>query len=247
MRLFPALFCCVLLESVPLGAFDSGIQEIGAELSFKPEYHRSFGYCQQFAATGEALLQDSYSVHGGLALGQTGDKFDLGIFLAAGYRFPIPLDLKIRLAYLYNVIPGYRHQTNTLFPSLSYLGRWGGFDLGPSLRFTEFNQEFPILEPILSFRAFVRLLRRERIGLLAGIGNFSAFTMGNLGAYYLFLENQITLKEGSPSGFFSMPHFKGRPPRVSFINRLDLCQTGSIGLTSTFQGFAWQGGLRLSW
>jgi hypothetical protein len=247
MRLFLALCCCALLGAAPLGAFGQGIRGIGAELSFKPEYHRGFGYCPQFAAAGEAFFQGSYSIHGGLALGRTGNKFDLGIFLAAGYRFPIPLDLKVRLAYLYNTIPGYRYQTNTLFPSLSYLGKWGGLDLGPSLRFTEFYRESPIFEPVLSFRAFARLLERERIGLAAGIGNFSAFATGNLGSYHLFLENRISLKPESRPGFFPMPHYRGRPPRVSFVNKLDLCQTGSIGLTSAFQGFAWQGRLRLSW
>jgi hypothetical protein len=222
-------------------------RRIHAELSFTPEYHRSFGYCQQFAAAGEVLFRDCYTVQGGLALGQAGAEFDIGLFLAAAYRFPLPVDLRFRLSYLYNAVPGYRYSANTLFPSLSYLGKWWGLDLGSSLRFTAFGADPSIFEPFFNFKVFGHILNRNTVRLVAGISNFSAFKTGNLGAYYLFLENRIDIKEELLSRHVSVPA-PGRPlPRVSLINRLDFYQTGANGFASAFQGFAWQGGVRFSW
>jgi hypothetical protein len=244
---FLGLCWFVLFGAAGLGAFDVGLRGIRAEFTFKPEYHRSFDYCQQFATVAEALIQDSYTIRGGLALGQTGTEFDVGIFLGAAYRFPLSVDLRFHLSYLYNAIPGYRYRTNTLFPFLSYLGKWWGLDLGPSLRFTSFGTGPSIFEPIVNFRVFVHILNKDMVKLLAGVGNFSAFSTGNLGAYYSFLENRIDLKEGTLSCGLSALSFRGQVPRLSLINRLEFYQTGSIGLTSAFQGFAWQGGVRLSW
>jgi hypothetical protein len=246
---FRGLVLCwfVLFEAAGLGAIDLGLRGIRAEFSFKPEYHRSFEYCQQFAAVVEALIQESCTIRGGLSLGQTGTEFDVGVFLGAAYRFPLPIDLRFHLSYLHNAIPGYRYRTNTLFPFVSYLGKWGGLDLGPGLRFTEFDRGPSIFEPIVNFRVFVHILDKDMVKLLAGAGNFSAFSTGTLGAYYTFLENRIDLKEGYLSHGLSALSFRGQVPRVSLINRLEFYQTGSIALTSAFQGFAWQGGVRLSW
>jgi hypothetical protein len=232
----------LLLCSVCLGALDFG--EIHADLTYKPEYHRSFGFCQEFAAAGELLIRNSYGFQGGIALGKTGREFDLDIFLGGSYRLPLPVKLQIRFLYIYNSIPAYTYKANTLFPFLSYRGKWGGADLGSAFRFTIFDSEYPaIVEPVLGARIFLSFPFLKRLDLAVGLGNFSVFNTGNLGAYFLFLESRVDLSGLGP--FKRLGEWGG--PLVSLINNLEFYQTGSIGLTAAFQGLAWQTGFRLSW
>jgi hypothetical protein len=235
----PLLFC-----SAWLGALDFG--EVHADLTFKPELHRSFGFCREFAVAGESLIRDSYGFQGGIALGKIGREFDLDVFLGGSYLLPLPVKVKvqIRFLYIYDTIPAYTYTGNTLFPFLSLRGKWGGVDLGSAFRFTIFNSEYPaVFEPILGARIFLSFPLWERVELAAGLGNFSLFNMGNLGAYFLFLENRVDLGGLRP---FSRLQERGGP-LVSLINNLEFYQTGSIGLAAAFQGFAWQTGLRFSW
>jgi hypothetical protein len=232
------LLCC----SLRLGALEFG--EIHADLSFKSELHRSFGFCREFAAAGESLIRNSYGFQGGIALGKTGGELDIDLFLGSSYLLPLPVKLRIRFLYIYNAIPAYTHKSNTLFPFLSFQGKWGGADLGAACRFTIFNADYPaIFEPVLGARIFLNFPFWERVKLAAGLGNFSIFNMGNLGAYFLFLESRADL-----SGLRYFKRLKERGgPQVSLINNLEFYQTGSIGLAAAFQGFAWQTGLRFSW
>jgi hypothetical protein len=238
------LFLPLLLCSVALGAFDLrdlGIGDVDAEISFKPEYSRNMGFCYEFAFIGDAEIEKSLLVQGGIALGQTGEEFDLDLFLDAGYRLPLPLsiDLSVHLEYLYNTIPGYLYQTNSLFPHLSYRNKWVGADLGSTLRFTTFDSELISFEPIISLRLFVNVLNLKLFKLLIGAGNFSTFNLGNLGAYYLFLRGRFDLA-GRQEWIYGSPS-------VSLVNTLNLYQTGSIALTSTLQSIAWQWGVCFSW
>jgi hypothetical protein len=235
---FPLLFC-----SVCLGALE--FNEIHTDLTIKPEFHRSFGFCQEFAAEGELVIQNSYGVQGGIALGQTGKEFDLDMFMGSSYLLPLPVSLKIRLLYIYNTIPAYTYRTRTLFPLLSFQGKWGGADLGTILRFTAFDSDPAIFEPILGARVFFNFPAMGLLKLTVGLGNFSVFNAGNLGAYYLSLESKIDIN-GSRL-IKGLRERWDRAPLVSLINNLELYQTGSIGLASAFQGFAWRGGFRLSW
>jgi hypothetical protein len=239
---FLLLFCSACLGALEFNAID----EIHADFTIKPEYHRSFGFCQEFAGAGELVIRNSYALQGGIALGQTGREFDFDMFLGGSYLLPLPVSLRIRLLYIYNTIPAYTYRTNTLLPFLSFQGKWGGADLGTILRFTVFDSDFPaIFEPILGARFFFIFPAMGRLKLTVGLGNFSVFNAGNLGAYYLFLESGIDV-----NGLRLIKGLKeklDKAPLVSLINNLEFYQTGSIALASAFQGFAWRGGFRLSW
>jgi hypothetical protein len=227
-----------------LGALEFG--EIHVDLTIKPEYHRSFGFCQEFAAAGEQFIGNSCAVRGGIALGRTGREFDLDMFLGASYLLPLPVELSIQILYIYNTIPAYTYQTNTLFPFLSLQRKWGGLDLGAAFRFTIFDSaSSAIFEPIWGARIFLAVPALDRIKFTVGVSNFSMFSTGNLGAYYLFLKSRIDLNESRPVK--KLRERWKKSPRISLINNLELYQTGSIALTSIFQGFAWQGGVSLVW
>ncbi|MDR0400910.1 MAG: hypothetical protein LBH51_08205 [Treponema sp.] len=237
--IFPFLLCTVWLRALEFG-------ETHADLVFKPEYHRSFGYCQEFALSGEQIIENSYTVQGGIALGQTGSEFDIDLYLGGAYLFPLPFNLSIRLLYIYNAIPAYTYQTNTLFPFLSLRRKWGGLDLGTAFRFTRFDSApSAIFEPIFSIRLFLDILTLNRIKLLMGLGNFSPFHVGNLGAYYLFFESRIDMQGSRPVRALREIWRDG--PLVSLISGLELYQTGGMALASTFQGLALRWGLGFSW
>jgi hypothetical protein len=247
--LLPFLLCIV-----SLGAFGQGLilDGLETEFTFQPEYNRSVGFCYEFTAAGELVIAESYTAQAGIALGQTGKEFDLDIMLGAAYRLPLPIDLKVRTMYLYSTIPEYRYQANSLLPYLSYRGKWVGADLGVTLRFTAFNEEPAIFEPVFSARIFANILNTDKVKLMAGIGNFSSFRIGNLGDYYLFLGNRIAVnrkqeggsdqQQGKRSGLRGIAR-----PLIFLINDFNLYQTGSSGLASTLQGVAWRGGVGLSW
>ncbi|MDR3247668.1 MAG: hypothetical protein LBT39_02675 [Treponema sp.] len=237
--LLPLVFCSVVLGALDLE--ELGIGDVGAELSVKPEYSRNMGFCYEFALIGKAEFKESLLARGGIALGQTGKEFDLDLFLDAGYRLPLPLsiDLSVHFEYLYNTIPEYLYQVNSLFPYLSYRNKWIGADLGSTLRFTTFDSELISFEPILSVRLFVNVFNLEQFNLLIGAGNFSTFSLGNLGAYYLFMKSQFNFDERQEWIYGS--------PLVSLISTVNLYQTGSIGLTSTLQSISWEWGVCFSW
>jgi hypothetical protein len=230
-----------------LGALD--FREIHAGFTIKPEYHRSFGFCQEAAVTGEALIGDAYGFQGSAALGKTGKEFDFDLFLGASYLLPLPVNLAFRFLYIYNAIPAYSYQTNTLFPLLSYQGKWGGAELGIAFRFTVFAWEYPaIFEPVLGGRFFLNFPFFKKVKLAAGFGNFSTFYIGNLGAYFLFVESRIELNGPRPAeNPGTRREGREKAPLVSLTNNLEIYQTGSIALTAAFQGLAWQGGIRFSW
>jgi hypothetical protein len=226
-----------------LGALEFGGTRL--DLTIKPEYHRSLGFCQEFAAAGEQLIGASCAVRGGIALGQTGREFDFDMFLGGSYLLPLPVELSAHVLYIYNTIPAYTYQTNTLVPFLSFRRNWGGVDLGAAFRFTLFDSASSIFEPVWAARLFFAVPALDKIKLTVGIGNFSVFNAGNLGAYYFYVKSRIDLREFRPVK--ELRERWGIRPRIYLINNLELYQTGSIALTSTFQGFAWQGGIGLAW
>jgi hypothetical protein len=226
-----------------LGALEFGGTRL--DLTIKPEYHRSLGFCREFAAAGEQVIGNSCTVRGGIALGRTGREFDFDTFLGSSYLLPLPVELSVHLLYIYNTIPAYTYQTNTLFPFLSFRRNWGGLDLGAAFRFTIFDSSSSIFEPVWGARIFFTVPALDKIKLTVGIGNFSFFNVGNLGAYYFYVKSRIDLCEFQPVK--KLRERWGRIPRIYLINNLELYQTGSIALTSTFQGFAWQGGIGLLW
>jgi len=67
-----------------------------------------------------------------------------------------------------------------------------------------------------------------RIGLKAA--NFSDFTSYNFGAYFLNLNSAIRLNK-----------------KISLINEIEIHQSGSSTLASTFYGLIYRGGVALLW
>jgi hypothetical protein len=127
-------------------------------------------------------------------------------------------------------MPDYEMYAHALLPTVAYKNKWVGMALGVNFRFTSFFGESPIFESMLAFSGFINFVNTERIRAGVECSNYGDFNAGNAGAYYLSLNGDITVAEG-----------------VVVCNRLELYQSGSIGLSSTFYGIAFRAGILFSW
>jgi hypothetical protein len=202
------------------------------DLKSKVEYNRSFRYCYGGQADGSLEFNGRYAVLGGLYSGRLGgEEPEISAFVGHRYLLPLArLSLRINLTYLYNGIPGYKYDSHSLIPFASIEGKYGGFYLGNTLRFTVYGDSPAIFEPVLAYSVFINIINNRKTRLSIGIANFSPFVAGNFGSYYFTVASLVRLTD-----------------TVALVNEFDSYQTGSVGLTSVLYGIAWRGGVRLTW
>ncbi|MDR0586242.1 MAG: hypothetical protein LBG26_03285 [Treponema sp.] len=230
--------CCFffLITAVSgVDALDVYLTGIEAEFDIKPEFNRAFYYCIDTSLTGALELNNYLTLGGGFSLGGLGFVTGNGVlaynaFGRAGFRFPMRFPLELGLSYIYNGIPDYKTGMHTMLPLLSSRWKWVGFSLGTTLRYTVYDQEAPLFEPILAFLVFANFIDTQDLRAGLRIANFSDFLAGNMGAYFLNLNVSIGLGK-----------------RLYLINEIELYQTGSVGLTSAFYGIAYRGGVKYQW
>jgi hypothetical protein len=216
-------------------ALDIYLTGIEAELDVKGEFNRAFYYCADTALTGMLEVNNYFTLGGGLSLRGlglgTGDgALSYSAFGKTGFRFPMRFPLELGFSYIYNGMPDYKTGIHTMLPLVSRRWKWAGFSLGTALRYTVYDRKTPIFEPILAFLVFANFINTEDIRAGLKIANFGDFSAGNMGAYFLNLNVSIGLGK-----------------RLYFINEIELYQTGSVGLSSTFYGAAYRGGIKYQW
>ena len=216
-------------------AFDIYLTGTEVELDIKGEFNRTFYYCADTALTGVLEINNYFTLGGGFSLGGLGfatgnSTLTYNALGKAGFRFPMRFPLELGFFYIYNGMPDYKTGMHTMLPLLSSRWKWTGFSLGTALRYTVYDQEAPVFEPILVFLFFVNFINTENIRAGLKTANFSDFLVGNMGAYFLNLNVSIGLGK-----------------RLYFINEIELYQTGSVGLTSAFYGIAYRGGIKYQW
>jgi hypothetical protein len=204
----------------------------GKELSFyfRSEYNRAFYYAQDIQATADIELNGRCAIRGGLALGSTGNEFDIKAFAGGEAALPFVIPLSLGLAWRYDGSPRYETHSHALLPLVSLKGRWAGISLGTNFRLTSFFNEPPIFETMLSFSAYVNFFMNRILRLGLRCANFSDFAAGNMGAYFFSLDSSLRLNE-----------------RISLVNEINVLQSGSVALTAALYGIAWRGGVSFSW
>jgi hypothetical protein len=216
-------------------ALDVYVTGMEAELDVKGEFNRAFYYCADTALTGVLEVNDYFTLGGGFSLGSLGlgagdGALTYSAFGKTGFRFPLRFPLELGFSYICNAMPDYKTGIHTMLPLVSSRWKWAGFSLGTALRYTVYDRETPIFEPILAYLVFVNVINTETIRAGLKAANFSGFSAGNMGAYFLNLN--VSLRLGK---------------RLYFINEIELYQTGSIGLSSAFYGAAYRGGIKYQW
>jgi hypothetical protein len=230
--------CCfffLITAASGVHTLDIYLTGIEAEFDVKHEFNRAFYYCIDTSLTGALELNNRLTLGGGLSLGALGLAAGNGVptynaLGKAGFRFPIHFPLELGFSYIYNGIPDYKTGMHTMLPLLSSRWKWAGFSLGTTLRYTVYDQEAPLFEPILAFLVFANFINTRNIRAGLRVANFSDFLAGNMGAYFLNLNTSMKLDR-----------------RLHLINEIELYQTGSIGLSSAFYGIAYRGGIKYQW
>jgi len=208
------------------------IQSTGEELGFyfTPEFNRSLNFCWALSTVGAVTFQEMYTAKGGLALGGSGDVFDMKLFAGADVALPIGIPLFVGLSYNYYGLPKYEAHTHSLLPLVSLNYPRAGVSLGHTFRFTRFFGESPVFEPVFSFSAYVNFINKEKLLLGLKGANFSEFNYGNFGSYFFNLYSAVSLSE-----------------KLSLINEIELHQGGSVALSANFYGVVFRGGVLFSW
>ncbi|MCL2762497.1 MAG: hypothetical protein FWD36_04725 [Treponema sp.] len=227
-------FLCLSGISAESPESSSAVQLTKKELGFavRGEYNRTFASGGDFALFGALELNERYTFKAGFALGNIDNDAEIKAF-SSGHISPFSkVPLCFNFSYMYYSLPEpiYDYHAHSLLPYLSLDGHWAGLAVGYNFRFITFFDEPPMYEPALAFLGYVNFLHNEKLRVGLSCANFSEFYMGNMGAYSFKLSSDI--------------HVTGR---WTILFELELLQSGGDGLTSTFYGIAYRGGVRFAW
>jgi hypothetical protein len=230
MRKWFSFFIVFFFSSYIIHALDIRISQGETGFDVRGEYNRVFDYCQDMMAFGSIELNDRFCFGMGAAFGFIGNELDIKAFGSTSFSLLRNKTLNLNLAYIYNNIPGFQMQSQTILPYISYGGRWAGIAAGISFRFSRFFNEDPLFEPVLSFSAYANFLKNKKTQAGIKCVNFNKFYAGNMGSYTLSLNG---------TWFFSK--------QASLVGEIVLLQSGSVGLSATLYGLACQLGMRFLW
>ena len=222
----------LILFVVLQNLYGADIQITGKDLEshFTPEYNRAYYFCWDISTIGSITLNNRYNIKTGLALGTAGSTFDIKLFTAGEAVLSSRIPIYLSLAYKYNGLPEYEYHNHSIPLIASLEWKWAGFSLGYNFRLLSFFGEPPVFEPVLLLSVYVFFIDNDflRLGLKAA--NYDDFTSDNFGAYFLNLNSVIRLNK-----------------KISIINEIEIHQSGSSTLTSTFYRLVYRGGVALLW
>ncbi|MCL2181765.1 MAG: hypothetical protein FWB83_11640 [Treponema sp.] len=206
------------------------ITSLELEAYLRGEHNRNFQYSGDFSVTGLIELENIFSLKCGLSAGTLVKSYYFNTFVSPSISPFTGLPLSFTLSYIYNGLLDYNVHTHTLLPYISFNGRTAGVSLGMNFRFTNFMGTDVIFESILSFNAYLNIYNSSAMIIGISMGNFSDFYEENLNAYSYIFYAVIRLDA-----------------RWSILSGIELMQSGIDGLTTTFYGFSWRTGVRLTW
>jgi hypothetical protein len=209
-----------------------GLDFSDAEFGFSvtPEYNRAFNQCWTFSGTGSLNFNERCTVKSGLSFWAAQAVYEVDTFISGEAVFPSSLPLSGSFAYVFNGMPDYDTGSHTLLPLISLKGRRAGISVGPAFRFNAFYYTRMAFESVLAVSAYVNFYNTEKFRVGLRCANFGDFAVGNFGSYFLNLNSSLKLTK-----------------MFSLINELELHQSGSSGLSASFFGVAYRGGLTVSW
>ena len=224
------LISVILIPFNNLQAGDLHITSIGLGFNFRGEYNRGLGFSHDYSVMGNMELNDIFTAGAGFSLGGAGNEFNLKAFTSGHYAPFTNLPLKFNVAYILNAIPEYEMNSHSIFPWLSWDWRQAGIALGVSFRFTNFFGSAPVFEPVLSLSGYYNFWNGENFTAGLRVANFNEFYTGNFGSLSIGLNGRYTLNE-----------------RCTLTGALELIQSGIDGLSTTFYGVVFTGGVRFLW
>ena len=204
-------------------------KELG--FNYRGEYNRTFASSGDFSFTGALELNDKYAFKTGFALGNIGYATEIKLINSGQMAVFSKVPLYVKLAYMYYGLPQpYSYHAHSILPTVALNYRWAGLTLGHNFRISNFFGEKAFFEPALAFLGYVNFFNNDKLRVGLSCANFSEFNMGNLAAYSFKLSSDIHITE-----------------QWTVVFALELLQSGADGLTSTFYGISYRGGVRFAW
>ncbi|MCL2195982.1 MAG: hypothetical protein FWB77_00030 [Treponema sp.] len=178
-------------------------------------------------------LIDMIYIRTGFMFGQSIMGTDLNAFLNTKispftHKYLSPLGFSF--SYIYNGYTKYDVHTNTILPMVFYTTDMAGVSVGLSLRFTSFFGEAPLFESVLTFYGYFNFIRRETFVMGIGAGTYNDFIARNMAAIWLNINADIRINK-----------------ILTVYNEIEWMQSGMDGLTATYYGVAWRGGVKFKW
>jgi len=200
------------------------------EAYLKGEYNRTFTYYGDISIIGAIELENKFLLRAGASIGRSSGETDIRSFFNAGYLNFLGVPVNMDLFYIYNGLPDYHAHTQTVLPVISYNAKHAGISLGMNFRFSHFFDGPLQFESLLTFYVYFNFIYTDSLQIGVSIGNFNEFQAKNMGAYSLIFYSNMRLDKN-----------------LSIINEIELMQSGGDGLSTILYGFAWRGGVKVSW
>jgi len=220
-------------EGEAAASFPLGITAIELEAYLGAEYNRgNFNNGSVMLIAGIEFI-DLVFLRCGLSYTQSTLSTNLDSFFNAKVspfsgRYLSPLNFSV--SYIYNGMLDLDVHMHSVLPFISYETSRAGVSIGCSFRFTSFFGEEPEFETVLSFYGYFNFITTETFMLGLGAGTFNNFNARNMAAIWLNINAKFLLNRN-----------------FSIYNEIEIMQSGMDGLSATFYGFAWRGGVKYSW
>jgi len=194
------------------------------------DFNRTYQFVGSSSLAFKLTFNDKVAVKEGISFSWTDNVKETNLFTNAGYRILTKFPLEAKLAWVYNGLPDYDTHVHSLAPLVSWNAKYYGISVGYGFRFTSFFGEGVLVEHLLPLGIYVNFINNENICVGMSLANFDDYRIDSFIAFALAAKVSIFLGKG-----------------FSITNELEFRQSGVDGLSATFHGIVWKGGIKLSW
>jgi len=209
---------------------DIEITKIEIETFINSDFNRTFEFVGYSTLAGKIEFNKLVAVKEGISLSWSENVNDIKIFTNATYHILSNLPLEVKFAWVYNGLPDYDTHSHTIAPLVSWNAKYYGISIGYGARFTSFFGEDPLVEHLLPLGVYVNFINNNKICVGMSLANFDDFRIDSFIAFALAAKVSVAINK-----------------HASIINELEFRQSGVDGLTATFHGIVWKGGLKCTW
>lgn len=211
------------------------ISRIEGEFGVGWQYDRTFRNSGELLARAGIELNKAYNLNAGILFNNNAYFTEYISFVNAAVSLSIvPLPFfnyfDIKVLYIYDDISDYKTRSHSFIPFISFNLKYGGIDLGPHWRWTNFQGSQTIAESMIAVSIALTPLKTENFLAGAAVANFDEYYPANFWDIYIKI-------------FFDY-HFN---QYITFDNSCSLFRTGVDGWTAAFYGFKARSVIKVSW
>lgn len=183
-----AILILMLLITLPLAGDDDVTASIGS--SYKYEYNRTLGVRNELFFQADFKVNEILSLGSGFSTAFHGFPERMYITASVGN---VPSFLSYNLSFLTRDYPQYEIRETSLIPTMALLTRFIEFELGSSLRWTQYYDT--VFSAHILYRLQVNILDLKHWELNYKMANFDSFRADNVTSLYHTLGNKIYIND----------------------------------------------------